>query len=84
MSGLTIITDLSAYLPENLTQELGIEVVPLQVIWSGESYYDGVDIKATEFYTRLKTAADLPTTSAVSVHQFQSKIDDLLSKDRSA
>jgi DegV family protein with EDD domain len=82
MSGLTIVTDSSAYLPENLTQELGIEVIPLQVIWNGESYYDGVDIKATEFYKRLKTADELPTTSAVSVHQFQEKIDELLSKDR--
>jgi DegV family protein with EDD domain len=78
MAGVTIISDSSAAIPERFVKEYGIKVVPLQVIWGGKSYRDGVDIKPTEFYTRLKNADELPTTSSVSVHDYQVMIKEIL------
>ena len=66
MSKVAVVTDSSAYIPEELCKSLNISVVPLSVIWGGESYYDGVTIKPTEFYTRLKNTKVLPSTSQAS------------------
>jgi DegV family protein with EDD domain len=83
MAAVTILTDSSAYIPEDITRKYGIEVIPLQLIWEGKSFLDGVDIKADEFYTRLKTAEELPTTSATSVHEYQVRIQRILDEGKS-
>ncbi len=71
MDGVKIITDSTAYIPQSYVDQYGLEVVPLTVNWEEKSYLDGVDIRADEFYTRLKDAVTLPTTNAISVHQFE-------------
>jgi DegV family protein with EDD domain len=71
MPAVKIITDSTAYIPQSYVDQYGLEVVPLTVNWDGKSYLDGVDIKAAEFYTRLKDATTLPTTNAISIHQFE-------------
>lgn len=78
MPSVQIITDSTAYLPQKFVQQYKIPVLPLTLNWEGKSYLDGVDIQAEEFYTRLKTAHDLPTTNAVSVHQYQEAIQQAL------
>ncbi|MEN8242194.1 MAG: DegV family protein, partial [Chloroflexota bacterium] len=72
---ITILTDSTAYLPEKLIKEYGIEVIPLNVIWEGTNYLDNVDISSEEFYTRIKTAKELPTTSQPSVGAFKEYYD---------
>ncbi len=79
MSSVQIITDSTAYLPQKFVQQYGIPILPLTLNWEGRSYLDGVDIQAEEFYTQLKTARTLPTTNAVSVHQYQEAIRKALS-----
>ncbi len=58
-----IVTDSTSDLPESLVQELGITIVPLTVSFGEESFYDGVDLKADEFYAKLVSSPVLPTTS---------------------
>lgn len=58
-----IVTDSTSDLPEDLVRELGITVVPLYVNFGQDSYRDGVDLKAEEFYDRLVKGPALPTTS---------------------
>lgn len=72
---IAILTDSTAYLSDAQIQEYGIEVIPLNVIWEGSSYLDNVDISAEEFYTRLKTSKELPTTSQPSVGAFKEYFD---------
>lgn len=81
MKKVAIITDSSAYLPQEFVDELGIHVVPLTLHWDGETYHDGVDIKAEEFYARLADSKTIPTTSQVSVHTFSTLFQDLLDQD---
>jgi DegV family protein with EDD domain len=66
MSDLAIVTDSTAYIPAELVREYGISVAPQVLIWGDQTYHDGVDIQPEEFYTRLKTAKVMPTTSQVS------------------
>jgi len=77
MSDIAIITDSTAYLPENLVAEYGIHVLPLKVIWGEESLDDNVDITPEAFYNRLSQSQDLPTTSQVTVGEFKTLFEKL-------
>ena len=78
MSKVVILTDTTAYLPQNYVDELPIKVLPLTLYWDGKSYRDGIDMSPEEFYTRLDKSATLPTTSQVTVNTFQEKFKELL------
>ena len=78
MNKVAIITDSSAYLPDEMVKELDLHVVPMTLHWDGESYRDGVDIKAEAFYERLGNSSTIPTTSQTSVGEFERLFGELL------
>jgi DegV family protein with EDD domain len=79
MSKIAIVTDSTAYIPADLVEKYSIGVAPQVVIWEDKTYRDGVEITSEEFFTRLKTAKVMPTTSQVSVvdmqKMFQERVD---------
>ncbi len=81
MKKVAIITDSTAYLPDYLIKELGIHVVPLTLHWGEDTYRDGEDIRAEEFYERLAKANIIPTTSQTSVGEFTQLFSRLLAED---
>lgn len=82
MSKVAIITDSTAYLPQELIQQYDIRVVPLTVIFGEESFRDGEDMSPSAFYTRLQSAAVLPTTSQVTVGVFSKLFKQLHQEGR--
>jgi len=80
MKKVVIITDSTAYLPQEIVEELGVTVVPLTVNWDGETYRDGVDIQAEEFYERLAKSDSFPTTSQTTVGEYLEVFKSLLSQ----
>lgn len=72
-----IVTDSASDVPRELARELGITVVPLNVHFGTETYKDGVDLTAEDFYSMLVTAPKLPTTSAPGPGVFAKVFDDL-------
>ncbi len=77
MSKIAIVTDSTAYIPDDICKQLNITVVPLVVIWGNETFIDGITIKPKEFYTRLATAKVMPTTSQatiINMHQVFEKL----------
>jgi DegV family protein with EDD domain len=81
MGKVAIVTDSSAYIPKDLVKNLNITVVPLVVIWGNETLEDGVDILPQQFYTRLKTAKEMPTTSQVSIPNMHKAFSSLLEQE---
>jgi DegV family protein with EDD domain len=77
MSKVAIVTDSTAYLPDDLIEQYQISVVPQVLIWGEETMRDGIDIEATEFYTRLANTEVMPTTSQASVVDFKEIFDRL-------
>jgi DegV family protein with EDD domain len=72
MPRVAIVTDSTAYLPQELVQRHHIHVIPLNLLFGQESYLDNVDIGVNEFYDRLsKLNGDLPTTSQPSAGAFR-------------
>ena len=75
-----IVTDSTADIPEELTAELEITVVPCNVHFGLETYRDGIDLAKGEFYTKLKTSPTLPTTSAPAAGLFEATYRKLASE----
>ncbi len=77
MSKVSIVTDSTAYIPDDLVKQYGIIVAPQVLIWGAEIFRDGIDISPTEFYIRLATASIMPTTSQVAVPTFREIFEKL-------
>ena len=58
-----IVLDSTADFPDAASRFPNWRVVPLYVNFGDESFRDGIDLTATEYYERLKAASALPTTS---------------------
>jgi len=80
MSKIALVTDSTTYMPSELVKKYNISVAPQVLIWGDQTYKDGVDIESSEFFTRLKTAKVMPTTSQVAVISFQEIFQDLVDK----
>jgi DegV family protein with EDD domain len=67
---VSVVTDSSADLPDSVLDRHRITLVPLQVVWGDETFRDRVQLAPEEFYRRLRTARDLPTTSQPAPAEF--------------
>jgi DegV family protein with EDD domain len=80
MPNIAVVTDSTTYMPAELVRKHNISIAPQVLIWGDQSYKDGVDIESQEFFTRLKTAKVMPSTSQVAVISFQEIFQDLVEK----
>jgi len=67
---IAVITDSTADLPYEIQKEMGICVVPLNVIIGKESFKDSIEISRREILNLLKSAEIPITTSQSSVDEF--------------
>lgn len=63
---VAIVSDSTACIPPDLAAELGIEILPLYLEFGDEVYQDGMAEDPSEFYEKLRTAPQPPTTAAPS------------------
>ena len=68
---VVVVTDSSAYIPQEALGDLNIPVIPLWAIWGDERFRDGVDIDPPMFYRRLRESDVFPTTSQPSAGEFE-------------
>ena len=66
-----IVTDSSADLPADLVQQHGITVLPCYVVVDDQTFKDGVEINADDFYRRLQAEGRTPPTAQPTVADFQ-------------
>ena len=67
---IKIVTDSTSDLPQDVTESMGIEVVPLNVHFGADGYKDRVDLTPDRFYDLLINGDVFPTTSQPSVGEF--------------
>lgn len=75
---VAIVTDSTCNIPAEMVTANKVHVLPLQVIWSGKIYRDGIDITTEAFYDRLKSDKDSPTTSQATPAAFSELYRTLL------
>jgi DegV family protein with EDD domain len=80
MSDISLVTDSTAYIPNDLVSQYGLSVAPQILVWGDETYRDGIDIQPDDFYTRLKTAKTMPTTSQVPVLELKNTFERLVNR----
>ena len=79
-----IMTDSSCDLPQELADQLGLEVLPLEVMADGKNYrnwLDGREIGFKEFYKLAREGKELKT-SAVNTAAFEEKMEKLLEEGK--
>jgi DegV family protein with EDD domain len=77
-----IVVDSTADFPEAPDRFPNWRVVPLYVRFGEESYRDYVELGPEEFYGRLRTAAELPTTSQPTPGDFLAAYEQLSGYER--
>jgi DegV family protein with EDD domain len=77
-----IVLDSTADFPEGPSRFPNWRIVPLYVRFGEESYRDYVDIGPAEFYARLRSADELPTTSQPTPGDFAAVYDELAGYER--
>ena len=77
-----IVLDSTADFPDAAERFPNWRVVPLYVNFGTESFRDGVDLTASQFYERLRTAPELPTTSQPTPGDFLACFEQLGAYER--
>lgn len=67
---IALVTDSTCDIPQEWIKQYEISVVPVTIIMQGKTYQDGVDMTADEFYRRLPTEPQRPTTSQPTPGEF--------------
>ena len=75
---VAVVVDSSADLADAVLDRHHIAIVPLQVVFGNEVFRDRVELRPDEFYRRLRSAKDLPTTSQPAPAEFVRVFRDAL------
>jgi DegV family protein with EDD domain len=70
MNNITIFSDSTCDLNEELVKKFDIKIIPLYVTFNDKFYKDGVDITPSELYKKVDEYKKLPKTSATSVGDY--------------
>lgn len=66
-----VVTDSACDLPQELVDELGIEIVPLTIRFGSDEFVDRVELSTDAFWERLRSSDVLPETAAPSAGAFE-------------
>ena len=75
---LRIVTDSSCDLPSGLIEQYGISVLPCYVVVDDQTFKDGLEIQADDFYRRLLADGRTPTTAQPTPSDFQTVYRELV------
>lgn len=78
MTNIRIVTDSTADIPLAVREALNIEMVPLKINFGEEQYLDTVTLQSEEFYRKLTSSTQFPTTSTPSPGEFLEVYQSLL------
>ncbi len=77
MGDYVIFTDSTADLPQNLLDELKVNVVPMKLTIDGKIYEES-ELDSAEFYGMIKMAHTLPTTTQVNPQEYMDCFEKFL------
>lgn len=77
---IAIVTDSTSDIPDQLAEQFQISIVPNVIVIDGQSVLDGKDISREEYYKRLPTMKESPTTATSSSGMYQELYEQLFEK----
>ena len=79
---VAVVSDTTGYLPRELVEEADVRLVSLYVNWEDGSERESEMAGFDAFYTRLRAAEQLPTTSQPSIGDFLEVYEPLIAEGR--
>ncbi|MHA1304270.1 MAG: DegV family protein [Candidatus Heimdallarchaeaceae archaeon] len=67
---IKVVTDAAADLTKELIKEYNITIVPISILFDNEEIKLGIDSTVEEYYQKLESSAQFPTTSQPSMKDF--------------
>ncbi len=77
-AAIALVSDSGCDLPEAVAHALGLVRVPLTISFGVESFTDGVDITAAQFYQRLAASREPARTSQPAIGEYKATFERLL------
>ncbi|KXT76427.1 DegV family protein [Streptococcus sp. DD10] len=74
---IAVITDSSAFLPETVKVRKDLFVLDIPVYIDGQSYVEGKNLTASEFYFKMAQSKELPKTSQPSIADLEEILSNL-------
>lgn len=74
---IRIVADSSCDISQEEAQKLNLEIIPLPINFGNDTYMDGIDIQAQQFYEMLAKSTELPTTSQPSPLEFIERFEEV-------
>ena len=68
---IKLITDSASDLPEEFCAKYNVEIVPLTIIFGEKEYKEEITLSPEEFWKKLMTYPELPSTNQVNPHEFE-------------
>ena len=76
---IKIVTDSTCDIARENVEKFGITLVPAYVLFGEEQFRQGIDINPTQFYQRLQSSPQLPSTSQPTPGDFTERLEPLVS-----
>ena len=74
-----IVSDSTCDIARDIAERLDVTLVPAYVLFGEESFRQGIDINPTQFYARLQSSPQLPSTSQPTPRDFTEALEPLVS-----
>lgn len=68
---LRIVMDSAGDLPPEWVDRYGVEIIPINIHFGENVYYQGIDLSNEEFYKLTEESGTIPKTSQPTPHQFE-------------
>ena len=75
-----IVTDSTSDIPQEILKSYNIFQIPVDLMLENKTYLDGFDLSRNEFYNKLPSLQQSPTTAAPSSGRFQVQYQEIFQK----
>ena len=77
---IKLIVDSTSEIDNAEAEQLGIELLPMKVIFDDEEFIVGVNMTTEEFFERLAKCKNLPKTTQINIEEYTNVINKVLSQ----
>lgn len=74
---IKILIDSASDISQEEAKIKGIEMIPMEVFFGEEQYFDGVNLSHKEFYEKLIEGNTFPKTSQINEYRWTERFEDL-------
>lgn len=82
--GIKLVIDSASDISYEDAQKMGIEFLPLTIIFGDKEYKDGIELSKEEFYKKLESSDVSPKTSQVTPYAFQKAFQKIVDEGDTA